>query len=258
MSDISAVTNLIPTVNEGYITTAASPGVTSGGATVPLTSATALTDGTIFVGIIEPGATNQQTFTGTVDKTNSRITGVKWTRGTNVAHATGVTIVDYVTGTAINMIAKAFATQHSQAGAHTNVTATTVTTSSNATIGGNLSVTGSFNYSGTLRPNPRTSTVTSTASLTPNPDTYSIYDVTAQSGALSIVNPSGTPKNGDVLILRIKDDGTSRAISWGANYSNISGLADLTATTTSKWHVVGIMYNSTTTNWQIVSITTGA
>ena len=258
MSDVSGVTNLIPTVNEGYITTIASPGISAGATTVPLANVAALTDATIFVGIVEPGQTNQQVFTGTVDKANSRITGVKWTRGGNVAHTTGVTVVDYVTGTAVNMIGKAFLNQHDQQGAHTAVTASTVVTTSNVTVGGNLNVTGGFNYSGTIRPNPRTTTVTTTATLTPNPDTYSIYDVTAQNGALTIANPGGTPKNGDVLIIRLKDDGTTRAISYGANYVNISGLANLTATTAGKWHVLGIMYNSTTTNWQIVSITTGA
>lgn len=257
MSDISGVTNLIPTVNEGYITTVASPGISGGATTIPLANVSTLTDASVFVGIIDPGNTNEQTFTGTVDKANSRITGVVWTRGGNVAHTTGVTVVDYVTGTAFNMIAKGFLTQHTQQGTHSAITATSISTSGNATIGGSLSVTGSFNYSGTMRPNPRSSVVTTTATLTPNPDTYSIYDITAQAGALSIANPSGSPKNGDILIIRIKDDGTSRAISYGGNYENISGLANLTATTVGKWSVIGVMYNSTTSKWQIVSITTG-
>lgn len=116
MSDVSAVTNLIPTVNEGFVTTVGGSGVTSGGATVPLTSMSGLTNGTIFVGIVEPGLTNQQVFTGTVDTGGSQLTGVKWTRGANVAHSAGKTVVDYVTGTTINMLAKAMAVHADQDG----------------------------------------------------------------------------------------------------------------------------------------------
>lgn len=120
MSDVSLVTKLIPTVNEGFTTTVGGSGVATGGATVPLTNVSGLTNGSVFVGIIEPGQTNQQTFTGTVDTSGSQITGVVWTRGSNAAHAAGVTVVDYVTGTAINMMGKAFLTEHSQDGTHSS------------------------------------------------------------------------------------------------------------------------------------------
>lgn len=121
MSDVSLVTNLIPTVNEGFTSTVGGSGVTAGGAIVPLTNVSGLVNGTVFVGIVEPGLTNQQTFTGTVDTAGSQITGVKWTRGTNTAHASGVTVVDYVTGTVINMMGKAFLTEHKQDGTHSSV-----------------------------------------------------------------------------------------------------------------------------------------
>lgn len=116
MSDVSLVTNLIPTVNEGFITTVGGSGITSGGATVPLTSMSGLTNGTTFVGIVEPGQTNQQVFTGIVDTGGSQITGVKWTRGANVAHPAGKTVVDYVTGTDFNMLAKAMGIHADQDG----------------------------------------------------------------------------------------------------------------------------------------------
>lgn len=124
MSNLTGVTSFFPTANEGFATTLGSPGITSGAATVPLAGTTGLTNGSIFVGIIEPGATNQQVFTGTVDTVGSQITGVIWTRGANVAHTTGVAIVDYVTGTAFNMITTGVLKQHTQAGAHTAITNT--------------------------------------------------------------------------------------------------------------------------------------
>lgn len=119
-SNVSAVTNLVPTVNEGFATTVGSPGITSGGAVVPLASVSGLTNGSVFVGIVEPNSTNQQEFTGTVDTAGSQITGVVWTRGTNVSHASGVTVVDYTTGTALNMIAKHLLTEHNQNGTHSS------------------------------------------------------------------------------------------------------------------------------------------
>lgn len=106
-SDVSAVVKYFPTINEGFSTTVGAAGITSGGATVPLASVTGLTDATVFVGIVEPGDVNQQVFTGTVDVAGSQITGVKWTRGANVAHAAGKTIVDWDTGTALQMLSAA-------------------------------------------------------------------------------------------------------------------------------------------------------
>ncbi len=115
-SNVSSVGNHFPTVNEGFATTVAGGGITSGGVEVTLSDVAALDDTTIFVGIVEPGLPNEQVFTGTVDKPNSKITGVKWTRGTNTSHAAGTTVVDYITGTAINMLTKGMLVSHNQDG----------------------------------------------------------------------------------------------------------------------------------------------
>lgn len=104
-SDVSSVTKHFPVANEGFTTTT-SGAVSSGGTTVGLNSVSGLTNGDVFVGIIEPGETKEQTFTGTVDTSGVQITNVVWTRGTNVDHSAGVTVVDYVTGTGNNMVTK--------------------------------------------------------------------------------------------------------------------------------------------------------
>lgn len=116
-SDVSAVTSLLPQANEGFITTLSTT-ISSGATTVPLTSFTGLTNGTTFVGIIEPGGAKEQTFTGIVNTGSSEIDTVFWTRGSNVSHTAGVTIVDYVTGTAFNMLSRAMGVGHTQTGAH--------------------------------------------------------------------------------------------------------------------------------------------
>lgn len=139
-SDVSAVTNYFATPNEGFTTTLGST-IAIAAVTVPLNSVTGLTNGAVFVGIIEPGLTNQQVFTGVVDTGGSQITGVKWTRGTNVGHATGVTIVDYVTGTAFKMATTGILKEHKQSGAHSAITADTA-------VVGNLEVTGTLTIDG--------------------------------------------------------------------------------------------------------------
>lgn len=105
MSDVSSVTELLPKVNEGFNSSNSST-VLGGASIVPLTNVVGLVDGTTFVGIIEPGTNNEQVFTGQVDLSGSRISGVQWTRGTNVDHATGSQVVDWVTGTHFNMLSK--------------------------------------------------------------------------------------------------------------------------------------------------------
>lgn len=117
MSDVSAVTSHFSTANEGFLTTLGSS-ILAGASTVPLTSTSGLTNGKVFVGIIEPSLSREQTFAGIVDTGGSQLTGVIWTRGTNANHSAGVTIVDYVTGTAHNMMTKGMLVGHNQDGTH--------------------------------------------------------------------------------------------------------------------------------------------
>ena len=117
---------------------------------------------------------------------------------------------------------------------------------------------GSGKVATNVRINARSSSQVSAATLTPNIDSYNTYTLSAQAEALTVANPTGTPAHDDVIIIRIKDNGTARAITWGTDYSNISGLDSLTTTVAGKWHTVGIMYSLPELKWQIVSISTGA
>lgn len=160
--------------------------------------------------------------------------------------------------------------QHNPNGTHAAVTATSLSTTGNisaggtlastgnATVGGALTVTGNVAVTGSVRATPRLSATASTATLTPDIDSYNIYDVTALAAGLTINAPTGTPRNGDILIFRIKDNGTTRTITWNAAFQNVSGLADITNTTVSKWHTIGTMYSTAASKWLIVSITTEA
>lgn len=125
-SDVSGATSYFSTANEGFTTTTS--GTTASGATsVGLNSVAGLTNGSIFVGVIEPGTAKEQVFTGTVTTASSSITGVVWTKGTNTDHATSSTVVDYDTGTHHNLMRAGILKEHNQSGTHAAVTATSVT-----------------------------------------------------------------------------------------------------------------------------------
>lgn len=109
-----------------------------------------------------------------------------------------------------------------------------------------------------VRMKPRLVTAASTATLTPNIDTANVYELSAQADSLTIANPTGTPNDGDVFIIRIKDNGIARAIGFGTAYTNVSGLDTITATVINKWSYIGIQYNTAATKWHIISISTEA
>jgi hypothetical protein len=68
---------------------------------------------------------------------------------------------------------------------------------------------------------PRVSQATTTATLIVNFDSSDVHVITAQSGGLAI-SVGGTPTAGQAMVLRIKDDGTSRALTWAANFRGLS------------------------------------
>jgi hypothetical protein len=109
---------------------------------------------------------------------------------------------------------------------------------------------------GTSRLDVGTSVVqsfTDIASVTPRAEDDFI-DITALAQAITFNNPSGTLSNFDRLIIRIKDNGTARAISWGTVYA-AGGPALPTTTTLSKILHLGFLYNSNTSKYMLVAST---
>lgn len=104
------------------------------------------------------------------------------------------------------------------------------------------------------RINPRVVSTASTATLTPDVSTGDEFDLTAQAAALSIANPTGTPVNGQKIIIRIKDNGTARAITWsGTQYRASTDLAFPTTTIINKTMYIGLIYNSADTKWDMIA-----
>lgn len=100
----------------------------------------------------------------------------------------------------------------------------------------------------------RVTTITSNANPTVNTDNCDVVDITAQAAAIASMttNLSGTPTNFQTLVIRIKDDGTARAITWGSKFE-ARGTALPTTTVISKVLTVGFIYDTTTSKWGCVA-----
>jgi hypothetical protein len=101
------------------------------------------------------------------------------------------------------------------------------------------------------RVTPRVTTITSSATPTVNTDNTDIVDITALAAAITSMttNLTGTPTIGDVLVFQIKDNGTARAITWGASFT-AKGVALPTTTVINKLLTVGFLWNGS--NWGCV------
>ena len=104
---------------------------------------------------------------------------------------------------------------------------------------------------------PISSTTASTATLTVDTDVIDFATITAQSEGLTIAAPTGSPVEGQKLIIRLKDDGSARAITFNAIFRAL-GVTLPTTTVVSKITYLGLVYNSTDTKWDIVATKTEA
>lgn len=104
--------------------------------------------------------------------------------------------------------------------------------------------------------NPRVQAVTSSATVTPT-STDDLVKITAQAVDLTLANPTGTFVEGQSLIIRIKDNGTARLISFGSNYRAV-GVVLPTTTTISKTTYIGGIWNDADSKLDIVGICTEA
>ncbi|HOH62076.1 MAG TPA: hypothetical protein PK698_06370 [Bacilli bacterium] len=97
---------------------------------------------------------------------------------------------------------------------------------------------------------PRVLEITSHATPTINTDNYDAVTITAQAVAITSMttNLSGTPTNFQRLLIRIKDDGTARAITWGTGFE--AGRVALPTTTIGgKTLLSEFIYDSVDGKW---------
>lgn len=103
------------------------------------------------------------------------------------------------------------------------------------------------------RVTPRVGTTTSSATPTINTDNVDAYSITALAADITsfTTNLSGTPTDFQVLTIRIKDNGTERAITWGNKFeSRGANLPGWTVAT--KVLTVQFIYDTVTAKWGCV------
>lgn len=99
---------------------------------------------------------------------------------------------------------------------------------------------------------PHIQSVASAATVTP---TFSndMVIITAQATGLTLANPTGTAIDGGGMVIRIKDDGTARGITYGGQYRAI-GVTLPTTTVISKTLYLGMVFNNADTKWDVLSV----
>jgi hypothetical protein len=125
-----------------------------------------------------------------------------------------------------------------------------------ATNRGALSTTDWSAFNAKASYTPRVQSLSSAATVTPT-NLNDIVIIVAQSVALALANPTGTWVEGQPLMIRIKDNGTARAITYDTNYRAI-GVTLPTTTVISKTTYLGLIYNAAEAKWDVIGVTTQA
>lgn len=172
-----------------------------------------------------------------------------------------------ITAAVFNSMVDGLLVEHNKQGHHTDITGTSLTVTgavdgdslaitADATVGGNMTVTGNVsgaNGTFTGLVTAGSATTATGATITPTANDANTYTVTALAAAATIAAPSGTPVEGQSLTLRIKDDGTSRALTWNAIYRAL-GITLPTATVAGKLMYINMKYNEVDTKWDVLAV----
>jgi len=95
-------------------------------------------------------------------------------------------------------------------------------------------------------------TTTDDATAEIDTDSYDEYELSAVANATTFTL-TGTPTDGQTLIVRVKDAGVTKGLTW-TGFTAV-GVTLPTATTAGKWHYVGCKYNLGDTAWHAIAVT---
>ncbi len=137
---------------------------------------------------------------------------------------------------------------------------TTITTTGSVTLGTPSSLTSittntvtSTSHTHAIEIAEQTSTASSSTPTPTGNYKENEYYLTALAANATFAVPSGTPSNGNTLLIRIEDNGTARTLAWNAIYRAI-GITLPTTTVLGKILYLGLLYNSTDSKWDCVSV----
>lgn len=101
----------------------------------------------------------------------------------------------------------------------------------------------------------RVQSTASTSTFTFDFNNDDIGIITAQAAALTVASPSGTPTQGQPFVIRIKDNGTARGITWNGVFRAV-GVTLPTTTVINKTMYISGYYNTTDSKIDIVGVAT--
>ena len=177
--------------------------------------------------------------------------------------STGTLLTYYDSGTNTQWLQPVGAAGTAGLAGATGVTGATGATGIGATgatsiIPGATGIQGNIGATGVIG-SPRISTTASATagSIIPISTNTDQYNITALGAGATFSVPSGSPVDAQKLMIRIKDDGTARSLSWivtGANSYRIVGAVLPTTTVVSKTTYVGLIYNAADSFWDVVAV----
>lgn len=94
-----------------------------------------------------------------------------------------------------------------------------------------------------------TTTITSAATITP---IIGNYIVTALATNATINAPAGSPTQGQLMVIRLKDNGTARTLTWNSAYRPVATEL-LTSTVPGKVMYIGGKWNVEDAKWDILA-----
>ena len=112
--------------------------------------------------------------------------------------------------------------------------------------------------SGSVSNLPRVVVIADATSITMNADTTDMATQanTQAVGTLTVNAPTGTPINGQKIMLRLRSTNV-QTFSWNAIFQGGTTALPTTSSGSTKYDYYGFIYNSTATKWQIVGTATG-
>lgn len=100
---------------------------------------------------------------------------------------------------------------------------------------------------------PRVTSTASSATPTPDMSTTDQYNLTALAANATFGAPTGSPVDGQILRIRIKDNATVRTLAWNAAYRAI-GVTLPTTTVASKTLYVAGYYNTADSTLDVLAV----
>ena len=191
------------------------------------------------------------------------ISGINVSSGAVSFSTTSAIAIGATTGTGLITVGQSTGAQTLNLGTGATTSGTTKTI--NFGTGGVSGSTTVINIGSTAAPGvitvngsyqPLTAATTSGSTITPTAGTTNQYNVTALAVSATIAAPSGTPVDGQKLLIRIKDNGTAQTLTWTTTSGayRAEGVTLPTTTVASTPLYIGCVYNSQDSYWDVIAV----